>query len=456
MSWTSIENLEKIKNKKVLFIDLETTGLVNNVKKNNTEQEKRYPNYKNNEDYDSSRIVQFGYIYFENFDYDYDIQPVNIKNKIIKPENFIIPEETIKIHGITNEIANKKGIEIIEVLKKLKKIVVETEYIIGYNIFFDINILMNEFNRTGLKKPITRLKELIKEEKILCVGELSKQYKCYKNMPSQKQIYKELFEKPIDNIHNAQYDIYATIKIMYWYYENKDKFINKIENNIMQNIQKVNMDNMEENYDQTWTDEEYKLLHEEIKENKNIDDICKNHKRSFGGIKGGIRRLLKNKNDKEIINYYENIINLNIDFIEKKEENLDIKLPKSEYIEKNNLPKASNVGSKWNEEEFKNLIKEIEEKEPINIICRNHGRNKGGIKCAIKRLIDEKKILYTEELKKRYSIKYKKEENLDEKELDEDNEIISLLVKKIESLKNKNKILKEEIEILRNEKSVNN
>ena len=98
------------------------------------------------------------------------------------------------------------------------------------------------------------------------------------------------------------------------------------------------------------------------------------------------------------------------------------------------------------------MIKEIEEKEPINIICRNHGRNKGGIKCAIKRLIDEKKILYTEELKKRYSIKYKK----DEKELDEDNEIISLLVKKIESLKNKNKILKEEIEILRNEKSVNN
>ena len=36
--------------------------------------------------------------------------------------------------------------------------------------------------------------------------------------------------------------------------------------------------------------------------------------------------------------------------------------------------------------------------------------------------------------------------------LDDDNEIISLLVKKIESLKNKNKILKEEIEILNREK----
>ena len=87
---------------------------------------------------------------------------------------------------------------------------------------------------------------------------------------------------------------------------------------------------------------------------------------------------------------------------------------------------------------------------------------------------DEKKILYTEELKKRYSIKYKNKVNIkdnklndnneinDDNELNDknkvnikdnksndDNEIISLLVKKIESLKSKNKILKEEIEFLK-------
>lgn len=412
MSWTSIENLEEIKNKKILFLDLETIGLVKNVKLSNIVQEKRYPNYKENDNYDSCRIVQFGYLYMGEFDYDYEIKPANIKSIIIKPDEFEIPEESIKIHGITNGIANEKGIEITEGLKRLKKIIKETDYIIGYNIFFDINILMNELNRKGLKKTIKKIKELKKGENILCVGELSKQYKNYKNMPSQKMIYKELFEKSIENIHNAQYDICATIEIMYWYNENKDKFIKKIEANIMHNIKNINLKNMEENYGKSWTNDEYTILLQEKKEEKSDD-----------------------------------------------EELPDIELPKNKYIEEEIINKQEyiNMGSKWNEEEYKELIKEIEENIPMNIICINHGRNKGGIKSAIKRLLDGKKITYSEELNKKYSIRYKNElkrtndKKLDENELNEDNEIISLLVKKIESLKKNNKILKEEIHILKKE-----
>lgn len=45
MSYTTIEKLDEIKNKKVLFIDLETTGLVKNVDKNK-KLEKKYPDYR--------------------------------------------------------------------------------------------------------------------------------------------------------------------------------------------------------------------------------------------------------------------------------------------------------------------------------------------------------------------------------------------------------------------------
>lgn len=308
MSYITIDKLEEIINKKVLFIDLETSGLIKNVKKNN-KSENKYPNYKNNEDYDSSRIVQLGYIYLEDFDYDYEIKPVNIKSVIIKPEGFVIPGESIKIYGITNKLSNEKGKNIKKELKKIKKIISEVEYIIGYNIYFDINILLNEFHRVGLKKPIIKIKELIEKENILCLGELSRQYKCYKNMPSQKQIYKELFNKSIENIHNAQYDICATIEIMYWYNENKKILIEKSASN-----------NKLLNYGKKWNENEYNTLLDEITKNLDIDEICKNHKRNKGGIKSGIKRLIfQNPTDKIIKRYYENFFEQKNNFIDEKE-----------------------------------------------------------------------------------------------------------------------------------------
>lgn len=239
MSYTSIKNITNdIISKNILFLDLETIGLIK--KKNNdiyVNQENKYPDYKKNELYDSSRIVQIGWIYLEDFDYTYEIQPENILSKLVKPDGFEIPEESIKIHKITNEIANEKGLSIKKVLKKIVKIFEEVEYIIGYNIYYDINILLNEMNRLKMKSSIKQIKNLIKNQKILCIGELAKQYKNYRgNMPKQTTIYRVLFEKDLENAHNAQYDIYGTIKLMFWFNENKEKFINKTENNTIKNI----------------------------------------------------------------------------------------------------------------------------------------------------------------------------------------------------------------------------
>lgn len=226
MSYTSIKNLKELINSKVLFYDLETTGLVK-TKGSEYKPEEQYYNYKDNGIYDSARIVQIGWIYMDNFEYDYDIKPENISCKTIKPNNFIIPEKVISIHGITNEFANSNGISIKKGLLKLKKKILETEYIIGYNVFYDINILLNELKRLNMNKCINKILALKREEKILCIGQLCAQYakpldwiRSGYRVPAQTKVYNEIFKKNLSNAHHAKYDICASIEIMFWIYNN--------------------------------------------------------------------------------------------------------------------------------------------------------------------------------------------------------------------------------------------
>lgn len=55
MSYINTDIFPELTNKKVLFFDLETTGLVKNVKKYLL-LESQYPSYKTNKYYDSSRL----------------------------------------------------------------------------------------------------------------------------------------------------------------------------------------------------------------------------------------------------------------------------------------------------------------------------------------------------------------------------------------------------------------
>jgi hypothetical protein len=72
----------------------------------------------------------------------------NIEELLVKPAGFEIKNS--HIHGITHELADKYGMEISNVLKIFAKFIDETDYIIGYNIFFDINIMLNELGAKTL------------------------------------------------------------------------------------------------------------------------------------------------------------------------------------------------------------------------------------------------------------------------------------------------------------------
>lgn len=276
MSYTNITYLNEIIGNNILFLDLETSGLIKT--KSTLKPEEKYHDYKSIE-YDEARIISFGYAFINNFNYSYINEYIekNIFEFIVKPDNFKINNN--HIHGITQEYAENKGKSIIEYLKYFEEMIMNIEFIIGYNIYFDINILLSELYRYGFNNSIDKIIELKNNKKILCTGLLSSNYlkpdnwvkKFNYHIPKQIEVYKKCFNEYPNYPHNAKYDVIALIQINHYIY-----------NNIYLKRQNVG---------KRWTDEEYKILLDEIKNKVPIDKICDNHKRNIKGIIYAIQKI---------------------------------------------------------------------------------------------------------------------------------------------------------------------
>jgi len=122
--------------KKVCFIHTETTGL------HEYQNEKIY---KKNL-YGYARLVSFSWIIAtRNKDAEYTIEK---KEKfIIKPRCMYIPEDTIQYHGISQEIALKKGTEIEDVLDKFLLDIKDISIIVSHSLEFHLKTVLGEILR---------------------------------------------------------------------------------------------------------------------------------------------------------------------------------------------------------------------------------------------------------------------------------------------------------------------
>jgi DNA polymerase III epsilon subunit-like protein len=295
MSYTNLTNIKNIVGCNVLFIHLETTGLIQNCKGNDFSPESEYPSYTNNEDYDSSRIVQIGFIFIENFQFQ-NVEVEEIENIIIKPNGFVIPNDSVKIHKITTDIANTDGKNLSDVFKtKITKIIKDTDYIVGYNIFSDVNVLLNELHRLKFHKNITKIKELITNEKVMCIGQLGRTamlqkfgdtyFKKKYTITNQTNLYKHLFNDKLENVHNAQYDIYATIKIL-------NEIVNKYDTNNVNPSEKTQLNN----FAKKWLSEDENSLINYILSGKSYIQIA--------GLLGRTKESVQSKADSIAYKYY--------------------------------------------------------------------------------------------------------------------------------------------------------
>ncbi|WP_185853099.1 DNA polymerase III subunit alpha [Blattabacterium cuenoti] len=136
---------------------------------------------------------------------------IEFKNFIIKPDHYDIPFNAFKIHGITNEKAEKYGVDLTFVLREFRKSLEKSQCLIGHNLEFDRKVIECEFFRKEIS--VSFLKKKILDTKVVSVSycKLPGNRKKFK-WPTLSELYQKLFEEKITNLHNAANDVKATAR----------------------------------------------------------------------------------------------------------------------------------------------------------------------------------------------------------------------------------------------------
>jgi DNA polymerase-3 subunit alpha len=136
---------------------------------------------------------------------------VSHKDYLIKPDNFTIPFDSEKVHGISTDLASQEGVPLSKVLSEFKATLEKTKYIVGHNVSFDRNIMGAEFLRAGLADPLETMAIVdtcTEETAQLCQlpGGRGGKFK----LPTLSELYHFLFQQSFEEAHNATADVEAT------------------------------------------------------------------------------------------------------------------------------------------------------------------------------------------------------------------------------------------------------
>ncbi len=180
--------------KNFLFFDTETTGLPTNY---NSPPGKTWP-----------EIVTLSWIIS-------DSKNFKSYNFLIKPEGWIISEEAEKIHGISQDHAEKFGVPLRLALEEFWESYHYCDAIVAHNIGFDLTVLKSAFL---LKKiPVYLTKKtfctmLLSTD--LCRLPSKNSFKSYK-WPRLQELHFHLFGNNFDGAHNSETDSYICAKCFF-------------------------------------------------------------------------------------------------------------------------------------------------------------------------------------------------------------------------------------------------
>jgi DNA polymerase III epsilon subunit-like protein len=189
---------------RLIFLDTETTGL---------------PRFRNinalSQPYNWPDIVSVAWSVYEP-----NGTLVKSSYSVIKPEDWIIPAESTKIHGITLEYAQENGRPLNQVLLEMKTDMESCASVVAHNLEFDKNVLFNAYKwRLDLNPwhiwPRDEICTMIRgEPELKLPSKFPTSNRLFKP-PTLTELYEATFgEKPTGQ-HNSQKDVEILSQI-YW------------------------------------------------------------------------------------------------------------------------------------------------------------------------------------------------------------------------------------------------
>ena len=181
----------------VLVLDTETTGLLpKDLSKTDS-----YPH-----------IVQLSFR-----TYNTETRGQTADSIIVKPP-IKIPPESSRVHGITDEIAERDGTSLREALLRLAIAAEPCTRLVGHNLSFDVAVLKMELERVGFVNFLSSNSMAHYctmdegRERCALVRQNRRTGRSYIKNPKLSELYENLFHASVDGLHDAHVDTAATLR----------------------------------------------------------------------------------------------------------------------------------------------------------------------------------------------------------------------------------------------------
>jgi len=211
-----------------IVFDTETTGLIPKVK--------FAENWDENDVSLFPHILQLSFITIS----DSTQNIIDIYDTLLQlPDNIVIDPFVTKIHGITNELINKRGKCIEAEMEYVMSNILSASMIIGHNIEFDINMLLTTLVRLARKYKDTDEIESNKWVRYynILLGTWRTKYVCtmfstiklcniwkkransegmYLKYPKLSELHAKLFTEDVKGLHNSLIDVFVCLRCYYY------------------------------------------------------------------------------------------------------------------------------------------------------------------------------------------------------------------------------------------------